>query len=204
MPIDFTPEVIRDSVQQYRESETERSALELDVENRWAEEQEMLREFPARFQEAGCISRLNDFKLLTRWKWPGLWSNYAKANSQQQVQRITQTTFDWGTATAGDEPATILRDQIGVLTCLDGVDAAMASVILTFWQPVEYTVMDERALSALEQAADEQYRWTERLDASQKHYSACVDTCRRLRDDLDDGFSLREIDQALWVLGERN
>lgn len=90
----------------------------------------------------------------------------------------------------------ILRDQIGVLTCLDGVDEAMASVILTFWQPDEYTVMDERALLALKQAADEVYCWTERPEASRKHYPEYVDICKRLRDYLDDGFSLREIDQA--------
>lgn len=204
MPIDFTPEVIRERSRQYRENEKERSALELDVESRWVEEQEMLQGFPARFQEAGCISCLNDFKLLTRWKWPGLWSNYAKTNSEERVQRITQAAFDWGTATSGEETATILRDQIGVLTCLDGVDAAMASVILTFWQPDEYTVMDERALLALEQAADEEYRWTERPEASRKHYPEYVDICKRLRDDLGDGFSLREIDQALWILGDQD
>lgn len=201
MPIDFTSGVIREHSQQYRESEKERSALELDVENRWVEEQEMLQEFPARFQEAVCINCLNDFKLLTRWKWPGLWSNHAKTNSEERVQRITQVAFDWGSATSGEETATILRDQIGVLTCLDGVGAATASVILTFWQPDEYTVMDERALLALKQAADEEYRWTERPEASRKHYPEYVDICRRLRDDLDDGFSLREIDQTLWILG---
>lgn len=204
MSIDFTPEVIRERSRQYRNSEKEKSALELNVENRWVEEQEMLRKFPGHFQDAGCISSLNDFKLLTRWKWPGLWSNYAKANSEERVERVTRAAFDWWTATPGEEEATILRDQIGVLTCLDGVDAAMASVILTFWQPNEYTVMDERALLALEQAADEEYRWTERPEASRKHYPAYVDICKRLRDGLDDEFSLREIDQALWVLGDQD
>ncbi|WP_049982466.1 hypothetical protein [Halorubrum sp. BV1] len=204
MPIDFTSHLIRDSCQRYREGEKERRPLELDVENRWTEEQEMLRRFPVRFQEDSCIDARDDFKLLTRWKWPGLWSNYAKKNSQNRVRRVTQTAFDWGTEMPEGETETILRDQIGVLTCLDGVDAAMASVILTFWQPDEHTVMDERALLALKQSADDEYRWTEREEASRKHYPAYVEICKRLRDDLEGSFSLREIDQALWILGDQD
>lgn len=80
----------------------------------------------------------------------------------------------------------------------------MASVILTFWQPNEYTVMDERALMALSQSADDKYQWVERKTASQRFYPAYVDICQQLRDDLGENFSLREIDQALWVLGENN
>lgn len=93
MPIDFTSQLIRDSCQRYRDSVKERPALELDVKNRWVEEQKMLRRFTDRFQEAGCINSLDDFKFLTRWKWPGLWSNHAKTNSLDRIERITRVAF---------------------------------------------------------------------------------------------------------------
>lgn len=201
MNIEFSVGQIEDCCREYQLIQKNQSPLELDVKNRWVEEQEMMGKFPTRFQEDGRIKQLEDFKLLTRWKWPGLWSNHAKKNSRDRVDRITNSAFRWRTNDPSESPETILRDQIGDLTCLDGVRPAMASVVLTFWRPDEYTVMDDRALTALAHSTDEKYRWTGRRDASRKQYPAYVDTCKRLRHDLGQNISLREIDRALWVLG---
>ena len=176
--------------------------LEMDVENRWIEEERMLQQFQTRFQERGRIDREKDFELLTRWKWPGLWSNYAQNNSPERVRRVTETAFSWGDRKSKEEFDEIICDQIGCLSCLDGVRPAMASVILTFWRPNEYTVMDERALLTLSRASNEKYRWSHAPKASRKYYPEYLRVCTELRDDLGSEFTLRDIDRALWALGE--
>ncbi|WP_254763370.1 hypothetical protein [Natrinema marinum] len=201
MGLEFTTERIKNSCYEYRQTQENRSPLELDVDHRWAEEQEILRRFPTQFQNSGCIEQPKDFKVLTRWKWAGLWSNHAKKNSAERIERITRAAFSWVPECSPQSRNTIFKDQIGVLTCLEGVRPAMASVILTFWKPEEYTVMDERALAALANSADEKYQWTEHQKATRKHYPTYVKICKQIQDDLNNTFSLRQIDRALWVLG---
>ena len=82
------------------------------------------------------------------------------------------------------------RTAVGVLYGLNGVDVAMASAILTAIDPEMYTVIDWRALNAL----GVKKSWLTVDD-----YLEYLDFCKAKAGEL--GVRLRDLDQALWVLG---
>lgn len=69
-------------------------------------------------------------------------------------------------------------------------------MLLTFWRPDVYTVMDQRVLGVLA-AAD---RWPGDTMATVKDYPRYLETCRSIA--KESGLSLRDTDQALWALAE--
>lgn len=83
-----------------------------------------------------------------------------------------------------------VRTAVGVLFALNGVDVAMASAILTTIHPDRYTVIDWRALNAL----GVKKSWLTVDD-----YLEYLGFCKAKAAEL--AISLRDLDQALWVLG---
>ncbi|MFP5229564.1 MAG: hypothetical protein ACLGXA_18275 [Acidobacteriota bacterium] len=82
------------------------------------------------------------------------------------------------------------RTAVGVLYGLNGVDVAMASAILTAIDPETYTVIDWRALNAL---------GVEKSWLTVDDYLQYLGFCKAKAGEL--GIRLRDLDQALWVLG---
>ena len=82
------------------------------------------------------------------------------------------------------------RTAVGVLYGLNGVDVAMASAILTAIDPETYTVIDWRALNAL----GVKKSWLT-VDDYLQYVGFCKAKAGELRT------RLRDLDQALWVLG---
>ena len=83
-----------------------------------------------------------------------------------------------------------VRTAVGVLCGLNGVDVAMASAILTAIKPDMYTVIDWRALNAL---------GVEKSWLTVDDYLQYLEFCKAKAAELE--ISLRDLDQALWVLG---
>lgn len=193
--IPFEREELRSAAKAYEAHTRELSARTLDVESFWEEESQMLAEFPDKFQSAGCIPDRKDLKCLTKWKWPGLWANYANQNSREDLRRITSQAFDL-TEQGGEAPPQSLRSQLRLLTELVGISAATGSVLLTFWRPDDYTVMDQRALSSLAAANF----WDGRTKANIKEYPEYLQKCQLIAENA--GMSLRNVDRALWYFGD--
>lgn len=172
------------------------SNLTHDAGSLWDEEHNiMMQEFPERFQRDGCISYPCDFKCLSKWKWPGLWANYTNEVDLSELQTVTSEAFSLNPnpEVPSDEVA---REQIDILRGLYGVGTATATVLLTFWKPEIYTVMDVRALSTLKRNG----RWDGKSKANTSEYPAYVRECHQLADET--GLELRDVDRALWQLGE--
>jgi hypothetical protein len=79
------------------------------------------------------------------------------------------------------------RAAVAVLTGLNGVQVPVASAILTAIDPERYTVIDFRALEALDSKSP---------DRSVNFYLDYLDTCRQLA--AKHGVTLRDLDRALW------
>jgi hypothetical protein len=193
--IPFTQEEMRSAVEGYQSVAKGRDALTLDVYSFWEEERKMLEDFPDTFQQEGCIPERKHLKCLTKWKWPGLWANHANKNTRDHLRTVTGEAFQ---ITAGDqrpEPMDV-RNQLELLDDeLTGISAATGTVLLTFWRPDVYTVMDVRAISTLEQAD----LWAGDSEATITEYPQYLDRCHSIAEDT--GLSLRDTDRAIWYLG---
>lgn len=191
----FTTADLRGAAQQYKSHTMDLPARTLDADSFWDEEQRMLAEFPEAFQQAGCIPEREYLKCLTKWKWAGLWANYAHENTRTKLRTVTGDAFRY-TADNSVPSGEAVRRQLDRLSDLTGISAATGTVLLTFWRPDVYTVMDQRALGTLASAG----LWTGDTDATVDDYPQYLDTCRSIADET--GLSLRETDRALWALGE--
>lgn len=85
------------------------------------------------------------------------------------------------------------RCAIAVLTGLHGVNARMASAILTMMKPRDYTVIDVLSLRALGVRSSIDYL---------RHYPAYLDACRAHANAAK--LTLRELDHALWLWGREH
>jgi hypothetical protein len=191
----FSEEKLRRGVEGY-ESETKgRDALTLDVDSFWEEEERMLAEFPETFQQEGCIPERKYLKCLTKWKWPGLWANHAHKNSKEHLRAVTNEAFQLTTGDQAPDPDDV-RNQLSHLDDeLAGISAATGTVLLTFWRPDVYTVMDIRAISTLQEAG----LWTGDSEATISEYPQYLNQCHSIANDT--GLSLRNTDRAIWYLG---
>ena len=118
----------------------------------------------------------------------------AAKNGADQVASITNEAF----------ATTEVVEAICTLCRLHGVWVAMASAILTSYDPLRFTVIDVRAWTALKKLGLlEQLglsKFDGRLDEPET-YGAYRDGCSRLADDA--GVSLRSLDRCLWTLDEK-
>jgi|AntDeeMinimDraft_5_1070356.scaffolds.fasta_scaffold16649_2 hypothetical protein len=191
----LSEEELQRGLEGYKSETMDRDALTLEVDTFWEEEEKMLGDFPEIFQQNGCIPERKHLKCLTKWKWPGLWANHANENTQDHLRTVTSEAFQM---TAGDErpePEDV-RNQLGLLDDeLTGVSAATGTVLLTFWRPDVYTVMDVRAISTLEFAG----LWTGDSGATISEYPQYLEQCHSIAEDTK--LNLRDIDRAIWYLG---
>lgn len=191
----FDEKELQRGLQGYRGETMERDALTLDVESFWEEEEKMLADFPKIFQQEGCIPERKHLKCLTKWKWPGLWKNYANENTQDHLRTVTRKAFEMTDGEKRPEPENICNQLELLDDELTGISAATGTVLLTFWRPEVYTVMDVRAISKLEQAGV----WEGKAEASITEYPQYLSRCHAIADDT--GLSLRDTDRAIWYLG---
>lgn len=181
--------------ERYKQHAKGLSARTIDEESFWDEEVRMLSEFPEIFQSAGYIPERNHLKGLTKWKWAGLWANHAQDNTRKELQSITKQAY--GITSDSEVPsAQDIRRQIQVLKRLKGISTATATVLLTFWKPTVYTVMDQRALASLTSADF----WTGKAEANIEDYPRYLKKVHLIAEDT--GLILRDTDRALWYLGE--
>lgn len=194
--IPFTEEELRTGVEQYKTHTEGLSARTLNVESFWEEESRMLAEFPEQFQAAGCIPERRYLECLTKWKWAGLWANHAHKNSREQLRRTTKRAFEI-TEDEQRPSARSIRRQLSLLDDeLVGISAATATVLLTFWRPDAFTVMDQRALACLATADF----WDGDSEANVEEYPGYLERCQLISEET--GLSLRNVDRGLWAMGD--
>lgn len=118
---------------------------------------------------------------IAKWKARRV-KGYVEKNEDQYVRDTTQVSL----ATKNE------KLKIEVLTLLNGVKIRMASAILFFCYPEQYTVMDYRAwdsLKALNKIDGE-------IDDTFGGWQMYNETCRKIAKQT--GVSLRKLDKALW------
>ena len=131
-------------------------------------------------------SRWLDKEMLKRvahWKSPRS-AGHVKNNSDDYVKEITGFVFE-----AKEE-----RSRIEILTVLSGVEWPTASVILHFFHPDPYPILDFRAIWSLNGEPPNQYDFS--------FWWSYVDSCRKLAKQYEIG--MRELDRALWAYSKKH
>lgn len=134
-----------------------------------------------------CLT-LADLCAVCDWKAPRA-AGHARCNTDAEVQEITKFAL----STAEE------RLRVEVLQILHGVNYPTASVILHFFHPEPYPIIDYRALWTLGFEQPSQYTfpfWW--------HY---VKECRRLFDRARrqiPALTMRKLDRALWQYSNEN
>ena len=137
----------------------------------------------------GSLTRA-ELKKIARWKFLGPKPRMLiQENSKCEVREISRASF----------AAKSERLRIGALLALHGVNWPMASTILHF-VPVcvfpermrgGYPILDKKAMTAVKGSAYYNFkRWMEYTDR-------CRDTAQKFN------VSLRELDRALWICGDK-
>lgn len=144
------------------------------------DEHEMVREAAA-FEAGKHIARraatLSDLEIIARWK------------SRRRIALLRENEpADIAEACQIASKTSSVVCAVAVLQGLRGVHVRMASAILTTMNPGRFTVIDVRALEALDQSVTEY---------TLQFYVAYLAACRRIAD--TNNVTLRELDQALWA-----
>ena len=126
---------------------------------------------------------LGQLLLVARWKSPRS-AGRVETNGDDFVRAIT------GFALQSPNE----RARIEVLTVLDGVGWPTASVILHFFHPGEYPIMDFRALWSVSVHVPPQYDFP--------FWQKYVEFCRSVSERA--GHDMRTLDRALWAFSARN
>lgn len=171
--MELTAETIREKAREY-----ERTGL-------FEEERERLGTLPDAF--AAGEWTWDDVEWVVRWK-----SNRSVGYFQRN---------DWETVEFYLEKvrkASRISWQVTLLTHLEGVSVTMATAILLFTDPSRHTVLDWRAWGVLHEAG----YLPDQIGASATtdDYLVYLGACWSLAAEFD--VSLRDLDRALWVLGE--
>lgn len=107
---------------------------------------------------------------------------YVMKNDEQYVKEVTQVSL----STKNE------KLKIEILTLLNGVQIRMASAILFFCFPEQYTVMDYRAWDSLKALDKINGEIGDTFECWQKYNEICREIAKQ------NGVSLRELDKALW------
>lgn len=166
-----------------------------------------LRVIHPRLRNDERISRWNDFTAILKWKADRKKfkdkrseRRYLHYDERQRslVPRVTKEAFELANEFLRDGKSAkdSLIKSIALLDDLKGVDVRMATAILTFYDPQEFTVMDYRAWKALvyiRRASPFDFWFEESTD-----YPPYLERCKELNQVL--GWKLRQTDHALWKL----
>jgi hypothetical protein len=155
-----------------------------------ADEERLLTQVGNAVRKRGWYSKAELIRV-GEWKARGRIRGRLAENSDADVKEITSTAL----AAPEDRQAPILGK-------LHGVADPMASALLMVWDPEHHTVLDFRAVAALERL---QRRGLLREEVPEREglyppYPAYVKCCRAIAQRL--GVSLRELDRALWKWNE--
>ena len=123
------------------------------------------------------------FLVVCRWKSPRSQPR-CRTNSPEFICEVTRCALS--------TPAERLR--IEVLTLMNGVSWPTASVILHFFHPDDYPILDFRALWSLKSAVPQPYEFV--------FWQAYTRHCRKLS--KLSGVSMRTVDRALWQFSKEN
>ncbi|MCG1008192.1 hypothetical protein [Halorubrum lacusprofundi] len=156
----------------------------LDVQNFWAAEEELLTQVPEHIEEHGYIEDKELLENIVLWKFPVVIGNI-RENTPAQIATVSEHAFQAESA----------RKAIQKLNELQGVADSIAGAILMFAHPHRYTVMDPRATMALETLG----YWTGDTAAVDEQYESYCLRCHELSQQT--GLPLRDVDRALYILG---
>jgi len=120
-------------------------------------------------------------KKIAKWKSPRVMGHIEK-NDEQYVKEVTQVSL----STKNE------KLKIEILTLLNGVQIRMASAILLFCFPEQYTVMDYRAWDSLKALNKINGEIGDTFECWQKYNEICREIAKQ------NGVSLRKLDKALW------
>ena len=148
---------------------------------------------------------LSELKRLSLWKARGRQQVNIASNSDPAVKAVTEAAIQVNSEVP-DESAL----PIGILTTLHGVEIPTASTIMTVWDPQRFGILDIRVWRALRKAAPDAFRQIEfPPNGSRKGYrlpfgpnDAALYLCVIREIAAQTSLSCREIDKALWVLGD--
>ena len=124
----------------------------------------------------GDFSREN-LETIFEWKTKGRGRSRLTKNSDDEIVDALKLALEAKTPRAG----------IAVLTGLDGVDVPVASAILAATKPADHTIIDWRALHALDVYVS---------NVTIKLYLTYLRHCRKLA--AMGAVTLRELDRAMW------
>jgi hypothetical protein len=120
-------------------------------------------------------------KNIVSWKAARV-KGYIKEEDNEFIKEVTRIAF----STQNE------RLKLEILTLLEGVSIRMASAILMFCYPEEYTVMDVRALDSLVEAN----QLTGKIKVDYDNFKQYNQICHRIA--KENGVPLRTLDKALW------
>jgi len=120
-------------------------------------------------------------KKIAKWKSPRVMPHIIK-NDEQYVKEVTQVSLSTNNE----------KLKIEILTLLNGVQIRMASAILFFCSPEQYTVMDYRAWDSLKALDKINGEISDTFECWQKYNEICREIAKQ------NGVSLRRLDKALW------
>ncbi len=149
-------------------------------------DREVERVLGRKFRQKGEVT-LRDLKQLTKWKFEGvggrvgLMLSYVAKNKREDVLGITRRALR-----SQDD-----HERVETLMELHGVGPAMASVILTFYAPGEYGVMDIHVWRQL-------FPRTE-ITFTTKSYIKLLKKLRKYKQKY--GLRARTVEQALYAKG---
>lgn len=189
--LDRLPKALKEYEKVSRENQNPYLLLRSDHTSEWTKEQEMFEEYPDVIADPGYIPNLDIFIDIAVWK---LGSN-SSPNIANLARNISSDVKDHTRAAfAANDLETAIDEN---LTELNGVGPAVATGLLTFFDPSQYSPMDKFALKALDYYGIDLP--TEK--ASAQYYAEYCEQCRHLKEDTD-FLSLRNVDRALWAIGQ--
>ena len=160
----LTPQIIKDNLAEYARSHGQ---------------DEEVTEVMQEAKKRGYMTK-DDLVAVADWKYTPNKKNCEK-NNDGFVEKVTKIAF----APDCDEEV-----RIKILRIIDGVEWAMASVILHFAFPSKYPILDENVMGIVKGDTNYNFgKWQE--------YS-CI--CRKAR--VEYGLTMRNLDRVLWQMGD--
>ena len=154
-----------------------------------SEETALLEVVGPQIQKRGWYT-VPDLRRVNRWKLP----------TERNRKRLLWNRTEVIRSVTAEALAAPLEEQSTIMQRLHGVGPAVASSLLMFPQPHRHTIIDFRAVGALERLQekgqlDEQLPWAS-CGLHLPDYLTYLGVCHRLAQSLDVG--LRDLDRSLW------